>query len=200
MLKLVGKCKVFVNTFEKSVKVKGKTKKVNKTTYSCCIKSNDDETLYANLYFANGTGFEDIESGDRIEVSDAFIIGNRAYGDNAYLAIYVNAFEFVLEEETETPASKKRVKSIKAVEGDGDDEEVVNSNRKGPTPETKKTPAIGVKSKLVKTKNKIADLLAYGYTMDEINNMSDSDFVETYKAYLNDIELVAAYKSLEEND
>lgn len=182
MLKLVGNCKVFVNTFEKSVKVKGKTKKVNKTTYSCCIKSNDDETLYANLYFANGTGFEDIESGDRIEVADAFIIGNRAYADNAYLSIYVNAFEFVLEEETETPTSKKRVKSIKTVEVGDDDEEVVNPNLKRATPETKKTPSKGVKSKLVKTKNKIADLLAYGYTMYDINNMSDSDFVEAYKS------------------
>lgn len=200
MLKLVGNCKVFVNTFEKSVKVKGKTKKVNKTTYSCCIKSNDDETLYANLYFANGTGFEDIENGDRIEVTDAFIIGNRAYGDNAYLAIYVNAFEFVLEEETETPAFKKRVKGVKAVEVDDDDEEGVIHNRKGPTPETKKTPAKGVKSKLVKTKDKIADLLAYGYTMDDINNMSDSDFVETYRSYLNDSDFVEAYKALEEND
>lgn len=199
MLKLVGNCKVFVNTFEKSVKVKGKTKKVNKTTYSCCIKSNDDETLYANLYFANGTGFEDIESGDRIEVADAFIIGNRVYADKAYLSIYVNAFEFVPEEETETPTSKKRAKRIKAVDVDDDDEEVVNLNRKVATPETKKNLANVVKSKLVKTKNKIADLLAYGYTMDDINNMSDSDFVETYKAYLNDIDLVEAYKSLEEN-
>lgn len=184
MLKLVGNCRVFVNTFEKSVKVKGKVKKVDKTTYSCCIKSNDDETLYANLYFANGSGFEDIESGDRIEVVDAFIIGNRAYRDNAYLAIYVNAFEFVLEEETEKPASKKPAKRVKVVEPDEDeDAEDLKPNLKKVNPATKIPPAKGVKSKIVKTKNKIADLLAYGYTMDDIDAMSNDEFETAYGQY-----------------
>lgn len=185
MLKLVGNCRVFVNTFEKSVKVKGKAKKVDKTTYSCCIKSNDDETLYANLYFANGSGFEDIESGDRIEVVDAFIIGNRAYRDNAYLAIYVNAFEFVLEEETEKPASKKPAKRVKVVEPDEDEdaEEDLKPNLKKVNPATKIAPAKGVKSKIVKTKNKIADLLAYGYTMDDIDAMSNDEFETAYGQY-----------------
>ena len=185
MLKLVGNCRVFVNTFEKSVKVKGKAKKVDKTTYSCCIKSNDDETLYANLYFANGSGFEDIESGDRIEVVDAFIIGNRAYRDNAYLAIYVNAFEFVLEEETEKPASKKPAKKVKVVEPDEDEdaEEDLKPNLKKVNPPTKIAPAKGVKSKIVKTKNKIADLLAYGYTMDDIDAMSNDEFETAYGQY-----------------
>ena len=185
MLKLVGNCRVFVNTFETSVKVKGKTKKGNKRTYSCCIKSNNDETLYANLYFANGTGFEDIESGDRIEVVDAFIIGNRAYRDNAYLAIYVNAFEFVLEEETEKPTSKKPAKKVKVVEPDEDEdaEEYLKPNLKKVNPATKIAPAKVVNSKIVKTKSKIADLLAYGYTMDDIDAMSNAEFETAYVQY-----------------